>query len=206
MHKIKKSLEGLLVGWGKWGTRSTHGWPMIYALVSTGSLEVENLIVFWSGIIGQLLVVLCNEMGALWWLVVDIKDGSMCASWCSNAVNVSCGVGAWRSICCGWGNSPAPFRHLMGDGTKIRFQHNTWCIDRTLKEVYRKLFRISCCKEASIADLCQVNNGIPWWSSTFTRLVQDWEVETVPSLLNLFYSFMVREGHENKMGGFIPKQ
>ena len=47
----------------------------------------------------------------------------------------------------------------MGDRTKIRLRHDSWCGDQPLKKPFSEFFSIACCKEAWIADYVQVFNG-----------------------------------------------
>lgn len=47
----------------------------------------------------------------------------------------------------------------MGDGFKIRFGHDLWCGDVTLKETFLVLFCIVRAKDASIAALLEFYGG-----------------------------------------------
>jgi hypothetical protein len=43
----------------------------------------------------------------------------------------------------------------------------------------------------------QIFNGLMHWNVSFSRAVQDWEVEVVLSFFGLLYSFRRRQGEED---------
>jgi hypothetical protein len=46
----------------------------------------------------------------------------------------------------------------VSDASKIRFWHDLWCGDQTLKVAFSELFNIVCFKDASVADHLQFSN------------------------------------------------
>jgi len=78
--------------------------------------------------------------------------------WGSNAVFGSLGVGVWKNIRKGLGDFPKFVRLKVRDGSKIKFWHNVWCGDQTLKAVSPFLFSIVCFKKALVANHVQFSN------------------------------------------------
>jgi hypothetical protein len=59
-------------------------------------------------------------------------------------------VGVWKNIRKGW----EIFFYLC-DGSKIRFQHDLWCVDHPLKATFLELISIVRCKEALVVNHVQ---------------------------------------------------
>lgn len=55
----------------------------------------------------------------------------------------------------------------MADGSRIRFWHDVWVGDKTLKKVFSVLFSIARFKKASVADHMQFSNDTCQWNITF---------------------------------------
>ena len=75
----------------------------------------------------------------------------------------------------------------MGEGTHIRFWHDRWIGDTTLKDLYLELYVCSSVKDASISEVLWIPKGgtIRVWNLTFYRAFEDWELATSYSLLQL---------------------
>jgi hypothetical protein len=48
-------------------------------------------------------------------------------------------------------------RFEVRDDSKIRFLHDLWCRDRTLKEAFSVWYSIACVKDASLADYLELS-------------------------------------------------
>ena len=64
----------------------------------------------------------------------------------------------------------------MDRGTQVRFWHDTWCGNVTLKTAFLSLFRIALDKDASVADNMAISSDSTQWSVRFIRVAQDWEM------------------------------
>jgi hypothetical protein len=84
-------------------------------------------------LLGKWLWCYVHEREALWRVVVDSKYGSSWGGWCSNEVHGSYGVSLWKNIRRGWREFSSHTRFEVGDGSKIRFWHDKWYGDRSLR-------------------------------------------------------------------------
>jgi hypothetical protein len=67
-----------------------------------------------------------------------------------------------------------------------------WCLEEPLKVVYPELYRIACVKDAVVADFIQYRGESVHWEVNFIWLVQDWEIESISSFLELLYSVHIK--------------
>jgi hypothetical protein len=87
----------------------------------------------------------------------------------------------------------------VGDGSLIRFWDDVWCLEQPLKIAYPELYRIACIKEGVVADFVQFSGEAVHWDVHFTRLVQDWELESISSFLEDLYSVKIKRYEQDKM-------
>ena len=79
-------------------------------------------------------------------------------------------------------------KHLsfeMGEGTRIRFQHDRWIGDNTLKDLYFELYVCSAATDACISKVLWILEGDTFrvWDLRFYRVFEDWELAASYSLL-----------------------
>ena len=79
-------------------------------------------------------------------------------------------------------------KHLsfeMGEGTRIRFWHDRWIGDNTLKDFYSELYVCSAAMDASISEVSWILEGDTFrvWDLRFYRALEDWELVASYSLL-----------------------
>jgi hypothetical protein len=127
------------------------------------------------------------------------KYGTMEGGWCSTMPTGTHGVGLWKFIRAGWDKFSRMLKFEVGDGTRVRFWDDVWCTDGSLKEAYPELFRIARNKDACVADNFQRQGDSIHWEVTFSRLAQDWEMESFLSFLKIFYSVTITGIGEDKV-------
>ena len=77
----------------------------------------------------------------------------------------------------------------MGEGTHIRFWHDRWIGDNTLKDLYPKIYACSDAKDACISEVLWLPEGgiVKVWDLRFFRAFEDWELAASYSLLHLVF-------------------
>jgi hypothetical protein len=87
----------------------------------------------------------------------------------------------------------------VGDGTKTKFWTDIWCGTYSLRNAYPELFHIAWHKDAFVGDLLRYQNGAVSWVLNFIHHVQDWELESVSSFLELLYSSSAKGHGEDRL-------
>ena len=128
-----------------------------------------------------------------------VKYGSLEGGWVSKVPSGPHGVGLWKSIHSRWATFSKFVAFEVGHGSLIRFWDDVWCDDEPLKLAYPELYRIACVKDAPVADFVQVRGNAVHWEVTFTRLAQDWELESISSFFDLLYSTNIISSEKDKM-------
>uniref|UniRef100_A0A2N9IUI4 Reverse transcriptase domain-containing protein n=1 Tax=Fagus sylvatica TaxID=28930 RepID=A0A2N9IUI4_FAGSY len=131
--------------------------------------------------------------------VVREKYGSMEGGWMSKNSRGSHGVGLWKFIRAGWDTFSRFVKFKVGDGSRIRLWDDVWCIDVPLKEAFPGLYCLACIKDATVADSILFRGEDAHWEVNFTRTVQDWEIGTISSFLELLYSTTIKRNEEDRM-------
>jgi hypothetical protein len=54
-------------------------------------------------------------------------------------------------------------------------------------------------RDASVANLMRITNGVIAWDLSFIRSVQDWELESLVVFMDLMYSSIVRDSGDDKI-------
>ena len=80
----------------------------------------------------------------------------------------------------------------------MQFWLDCWCGSSSLADYYPELFRISCSKGASVADLMRFTNGVLHWEILFCRDVHNRELEAFWSFINSICCTPVRGFGEDK--------
>uniref|UniRef100_A0A2N9HAI3 Reverse transcriptase zinc-binding domain-containing protein n=1 Tax=Fagus sylvatica TaxID=28930 RepID=A0A2N9HAI3_FAGSY len=177
--RIKKIQRNFL-----WGTSEEVAkihlvkWDMMCSPYSHGSLAIKNLRRFNESLLGKWLWRFGVEREAFWRKVIMVKYESLEGGWMSKAPNGPHGVGLWKFIRSRW----AKFSKFVA-----------------FDLAYPELYRIACVKDALVADFVQVRGHVVHWEVTFTRLAQDWELESISSFFELLYSANIISTKKDKM-------
>ena len=95
--------------------------------------------------------------------VIEVKYGCEWGGWCSSSSSSPHGVSLWKNIRKGWHSLSRYIMYDIGDGSKVLFWLDCWCGSSSLVARYPELYRLSCSKEASVADLMRFSNGVLHW-------------------------------------------
>jgi hypothetical protein len=136
-------------------------WFMVFSPISEGGLGIWNLRIFNRALLEKWLWRYVHE-GETWWkLIVDAKYGGVWDRWCSLDLPWSHGVGLWKSIRKGWSLFCSHIR------SRIRFWHDVWCEEMTLKEAFPVLYGITRDKDALAATHLVPESGSLQWDISF---------------------------------------
>ena len=82
----------------------------------------------------------------------------------------------------------------MGEDTRIRFWHDRWIGDNTLKDLYPKLYVCSAAKDACMSEVLWIpeRGTVSVWVLRFYRAFEDWELAASYSLLQLIQTCIPR--------------
>jgi hypothetical protein len=105
----------------------------------------------------------------------------------------------WKNIRNDWGNFSNLVSFKVGERSHISFWHDVWCGAATLKSSLLELYSISCNKEALVSNYLDSSGTSTHWNPSFTRAVQDWELESLDSSINLLYSSKTHSGEADRM-------
>ena len=74
---------------------------------------------------------------------------------------------------------------VVGEGTRIRFWHDRWIGDNSLKNLFLDLYVCSAVKDACIFEVLWMPEGgtVRVWDLRFYRAFEDWELAASYSLL-----------------------
>ena len=139
------------------------------------------------------------EREALWRQVVLAKYGSMKGDWMSSIPNGPYGVGLWKFIRGGWVKFSKFLKFEVGNGTRIQFWDDVWCCKEPLKDMFPDFYCIACVKEATVTEHIQLRDAAVTWEVNFTRLAQDWELESFSSFLDLLYAANIKHTGTDKL-------
>jgi len=82
-------------------------------------------------------------------------------------------VELWKNIRKDWGKFSSHTSFEVGDGSKVRFLHDLWCGDKTVKEAFHDLYGIACAKNASVVAHLELSGGSNQWNVSFARAAHD---------------------------------
>jgi hypothetical protein len=194
-HRIEKLQRDFL--WG--GLENEHkfhlvNWQQVCSPIQEGGLGIRKVAVFNKALLGKWLWRYATEPMALWRRVIDSKYGSQWGDWCSNRGQGAHGVSLRKHIRAGWECFSQFIKFKLGDGSRIKFWHDSWHGDHPLWNRYPVLFRLSRHPETSVADILHFDGPTPTWDIQFTRPMQDWELDIVNSFLEILYSSPLCQG------------
>uniref|UniRef100_A0A2N9IE81 Reverse transcriptase zinc-binding domain-containing protein n=1 Tax=Fagus sylvatica TaxID=28930 RepID=A0A2N9IE81_FAGSY len=145
-------------------------------------------------LLGKWLWRYAREKEALWRKIVEIKYGGLWGGWCSNYVAGPHGKGLWKHIRKGWPQFADHVHFRVGDGAHIKFWQHQWCGETPLQRRFPELYQLASNREASVKDLALYDGTSFHWNVSFTRLVQDWELESVAEFLDVIYMVVPTQG------------
>ena len=159
-----------------------------------GGLGIRSVVSFNQALLGKWLWKYGHEVTHLWWQVISTKYGEGQGGWCTKVCRRNHGCGLWRSINEGWESFSKHFSFVVGEGTCIRFWHDRWIGDNTLKDLYLELYVCSAVKDACIFEVLWIPGGgtVRVWDLRFYRAFEDWELVASYSLFQIIQTRIPR--------------
>jgi hypothetical protein len=143
-------------------------WDQICTPYPEGGLAIRHLRRFNEALLGKWL---WRFEEAFWRQVVIEKYGSLGGGWMSKMPSGLYGIGLWKFIRDGWDKFSRFLKFEVGDGSQIRFWDDVWCLDESLKAAFMELYRITCVRDAAVANIIRIRSESVHWEVNFTRLV-----------------------------------
>lgn len=102
----------------------------------------------------------------------NCKFGGEWKSWYTREISGVHRMGVWKHIRRG-GIFTRHTRPVLGDGFIIKFWSDLWCGTNALKDSFPFVFRLTCEKEGSVANLMERSGDQIYWNIIFSRAAQD---------------------------------
>jgi hypothetical protein len=151
--RIKKIQRNFLWGSSEEETKfHLVRWDQVCSPYSHGDLVVRNIRKFNEALLGKWLWRFGVERKALWRRVVLEKYDSLEGGWMTRVPIALYGVGLWKFIRSRWNKFSSYLKFEVGNGARVWFWDDVWCIGEPLKEAFPELYHIACIKDAAVAD------------------------------------------------------
>ena len=117
------------------------------------------------------------------------KSGQEGFGWKTKKVNGTFGVGVWKEILkekdwC-WEN----MAFTIGNGTKIRFWTDLWCVCTVLSQRFPHLYGMAAHRNGTVEEMWDQNVGQGGWDLRFVGDFNDWELDMVGNLLHVLRGY-----------------
>ena len=120
-------------------------------------------------------------------------------------VRGSYGVGLWKAIRLLWELVFSRTLFVVGNGRRVKFWKDGWCGDEPLCVSLPSLFALASSKEAWVADLWVHSSEGGGWNPSFSRPLNDWEIEIVECFLSRIQDKVVVEEREDEVFWAVTK-
>ena len=121
--------------------------------VEMGGLGIRSVVSFNQALLGKWLWRYGHEVSHLWPRLISTKYGEGQGRWCTKVCRRTHGCELWRSVYGGWESFSKHLSFVVGEGTRIRFWHDRWIGDNTLKDLHPELYVCSAVKDACISEV-----------------------------------------------------
>ena len=133
-----------------------------------------------------------NDHNALWRKAICCKFGESIGGWHTRGLRGGYGTSLWKEIRKDWFAFSQNAVFVLGDGRRINFWSDVWCGREALSVRFPTLFNLATNKEAKVADIWDIREGVGCWSPTFLRALNDWEIEEMTRFLHTLHDQKLR--------------
>ena len=88
---------------------------------------------------------------------------------------------------------------VVGNGRRVKFWKDRWCIEKPLCEAFPSLFALSDSKEAWVANLWEHRGESGNWNFRFVRNLNDWELGAMDRFLSLLQGHLVKREQNDRV-------
>ncbi|KAM7474964.1 hypothetical protein LguiB_022207 [Lonicera macranthoides] len=200
--KAAKLLEKLMRDffWEGFGERKGNhlvNWDEISKSKLNGGLGVGNIIKKNMALLGKWLWRFPLERDSLWHSVIQSKYGAHSNGWDAGFGIRGTSRAPWKSISRVWIDFMQNIKLVVGVGNNIRFWEDIWVGSRPLKDLFPRIFRLSCNQNMLIQ---MVSSWSPsfYWDLSFRRNLNDREFVEFTAMMELIQSVSLNQNYLDK--------
>lgn len=181
---VAKKLERLMRNF-LWGDSTDkkrlhwRSWKKVCIPKIEGGLGIRNLKITNEALLTKWLWRYGEEKTSLWRKVILEKFGGVEMAWLPKDSKRTYGWGLWRGILDHFSFLKNGSKISIGRGNKTNFWDDVWCCEKTLNELFPKLWKVSKKKEATVEDMYHENGNGPCWKIDPCRRLKDQEIQEV---------------------------
>ena len=127
------------------------------------------------------------------------KFGESIGGWHTRDLRSGYETSLWKEIRKDWFVFFQNAVFVLGDGRRINFWSDVWCGREALSVRFPTLFNLATNKEAKVADIWDIREGVGCWSPTFLRALNDWEFEEMTRFLHTLHDQKFRPTGVDKL-------
>ncbi|KAK9951574.1 hypothetical protein M0R45_007012 [Rubus argutus] len=172
-------------------------WKLVSKSKAKGGLEIGNLVLKNSSLLGKWLWRFPIEKESLWHCVIKSKYGYQANGWDANLVVRGSSRSPWKDISAGLCDFSKCVQLVVGDGRIVRFWEDIWIGDKPFCEIFPRLFRLSRLYNASIDSLVSPSTIPVDWNFGFRRNLNDVEALEVSGLLGLIERVVLQDSKKD---------
>ena len=140
-----------------------------------------------------------NDQNALWRKAICCKFGESTGGWHTRGIRGGYETSLWKEIRKDWFVFFQNTAFVLRDGRRINFWSDVWCGGEALGNRFPTLFNLATNKEAKVADIWEIREGEGFWSPTFLRALNDWEIEEMTRFLHILHDQKFRPTGVDKL-------
>jgi len=184
-------------GFGEGKSNHLVNWDEVSKSKWNGGLGVGNIIKRNMALLGKWLWRFPLEKDSLWYAVIDSKYGSHSNGWDAGFGFSGTLRAPWKSISKVWIDFMHNIKLVVGVGDKIRFWEDVWVGNSPLKDLFPRIFNLSCNQNMSIQSVSSWSPSFSW-DLTFRRNLNDREIIEFSAMMELIQGVSLNQNYPDK--------
>ena len=127
-------------------------WRVLCLPKQGGGLGIRDLAVFNKALLGKWIWRFVLREDKMWCRVIKGKYGCARGDWRSKDIVHPYGIGLWKGIMKVWGDFRPHVKYQLGNDRRIRFWHDEWCSQTSLRVRFSELYATASYPDVSVAD------------------------------------------------------